>query len=167
MVIVYSGDIIKEIIPSLFYYYATIVHLIGICCVFLGLFLIKRYGRIILLQVGAAIISVCLLVMGVNFLLGENKSPGMIGIAVVILRATFSSTLGPIPWLYMAEIVNPNIIPFGTLINWTIATLVMFFYPILTEKLGGPGWIFIVNGILCIITMVVNLFTLVETRNKN
>lgn len=86
---------------------------------------------------------------------------------MVIVRGTFSSTLGPIPWLYMAETVKPDIIPYGTFINWMIATLVMFSYPILTEIMGGPGWIFIFNGFLCIITTLVNALTLVETKNRN
>lgn len=132
VVIVYSGDIIKEIVPELFYYYATIVHTIGLFCVFLGLFLIQKFGRVVLLQVGACIIAVCLLIIGVNFLLQENKNPWLIAFSLILLRATFSSTLGPIPWLYMAEIVKPNIIPYGTLINWTFATLVMFLFPILS-----------------------------------
>jgi hypothetical protein len=167
VVIVYSGDIIKEVIPSLFYYYAIIIHSIGLCCVFLGLFLIKRFGRVILLLIGAGIISTCLFVAGINFLMDESRSSSMIAIAVIVMRGTFSSTLGPIPLLYMAEIVKPNIFSYGTFINWTIATLVMFLYPILTEKLGGPGWIFIANGIICIITMIINFLTLVETKNKN
>jgi hypothetical protein len=100
-------------------------------------------------------------------MLGENRSSIMIGVAVVILRGTFSSTLGPIAWLYMAETVKPDIIPYGTFINWMIATLVMFSYPILTEIIGGPGWIFLLNGVLCILTTLVNALTLVETKNRN
>jgi len=37
----------------------------------------------------------------------------------------------------------------------------MFLFPILNEILGGPGWIFIANSILCLISIIINSFTLV------
>jgi hypothetical protein len=58
-------------------------------------------------------------------------------------------------------------VPYGTLINWLGATLVMFLFPILNEMLGGPGWIFISNSILCLISIIINSFTLVESKDRN
>ena len=77
------------------------------------------------------------------------------------MRGTFSFTLGPIVWLYMAEIIKPNIMPYGSMINWLGATLVMFTFPIFQEYLGNPGWIFIFNGLYCGLSAILNHFILV------
>lgn len=84
------------------------------------------------MQVGASVIAFCLLLTGVSFLMGENRIDWVIIVAVLALRGAFSCTLGPLAWLYMAEIVKPNIIPYGTFINWAGATLVMFLFPIMS-----------------------------------
>lgn len=66
----------------------------------------------------------------------------------------------------MSEIVKPNIILYGTLINEIGSSMVIFLFPILCRKLGGPGWIFIFNGLLCVISIIINYFTLVESKDK-
>jgi hypothetical protein len=166
-VIVYSGDIIKQVFPSIFHYYAVIVHSFGLFCVILGLTLIQKYGRVLLMQLGSILIFIFLVVIGLNFIRGEDRNDWVIVVTVVLFRGVFSFTLGPIVWLYMAEIVRPNIIPYGTMINWGGATLVMFLFPIMNKILGGPGWIFLFNAFLCAISIIINTFTLVESKDKN
>lgn len=114
-----------------------------------------------MIQGGGVIICVCLLIVGVNFLLEENRIDMLIMVCVILIRGTFSCTLGPIVWLYMAEIIKPNIIPYGTFINWFAATLVMLSYPIIKDYLGNPGGIFIFNAIMCGSSTIINYFTLV------
>jgi MFS family permease len=137
-------------------------------CVAIGLKVVQKVGRVKLLQYGGVVICCCLLVTGINFLRDkEDRNDYTILIAVVLLRGVFSFTLGPIVWLYMAEIVKPNIIPYGTIVNWFGATLVMLLFPILKEHLGGPGWIFIFNACFCLLSIIINAFTLVETKDKH
>ena len=159
--IIYSADIIGQVAPAIFYYYGIIVNAFGLVCIFVGLYFIQNFGRLTLLHFGAGIIAACLFIAGLNFVQPDNINPWMVAISVVIMRGTFSCTLGPIAWLYMAEIVTPNIIPYGTLINWTFATLVMFLFPILSSKFGGPGFIFLINAFLCVLTIIINFLTLV------
>lgn len=108
-----------------------------------------------------------LILIGVNFLLGDHGSKWMIIISVVLLRGAFSCTLGAIYWVYISEIVKPNIIPYSSLVNQIGISLVIFLFPIISQKIGGPGWIFVFNGFLCAISIIVNHLTLVESKDKN
>lgn len=67
-VIVYAGDIVKEVVPELFYYYGVVVHGFGLMCVAVGLKIVQKVGRVKLLQYGGVAICCCLLVTGINFL---------------------------------------------------------------------------------------------------
>ena len=91
----------------------------------------------------------------------------MILLCMIIMRTTLSCTLGPIVWSYMAEIVRPHIISYAVVVNYGGATLVMFLFPIIKEKLKNPGWIFIFNGLMCLLSIGINYVTLIETKDKN
>lgn len=67
-IIVYSGDIIKPIFPSLFEIFPVIVHSFGMLATYLGLNLLKKYGRVYLIQLGSIIIAIFLFIIGYNFL---------------------------------------------------------------------------------------------------
>ncbi len=129
--------------------------------------LIQKYGRVTLMQVGSALMSICMILLGVNFLRGEDRNDWVIAVTVVFIRGVFSCTMGPIAWLYMAEVVKPNIIPYGTMLNWGGATLVFFLFPIMSKFLGGPGLIFLFNAFGCILSIGINAFTLVESKDKH
>ena len=107
-----------------------------------------------------------LILIGVNFLLADHGSKWMIIISVVLLRGAFSCTLGAIYWVYISEIVKPNIIPYSSLVNQIGISLVILF-PIISQKIGGPGWIFVFNEFLCAISIIANHLTLVESKDKN
>lgn len=136
-VVLYSGDIVKELLPSIFYYYTVILYTFGLIWVLFGLKLVEKFGRAFLMQVGSVSVSVLifLILIGVNFLLGDNGSKWIIIISVILFRGTFSCTLSPIYWIYMSEIVKPNIIPYGTLINEIGSSMVIFVFPILCRKI--------------------------------
>lgn len=67
-------------------------------------------------------------------------------IFILVFVMLFEFSLGPIPWLYMAEIMTDKGLSIAILINW-ILTLTM---AIITPFLIGPA-LFIAFGIFCVI----------------
>lgn len=75
-------------------------------------------------------------------------------------------TLGPVVWLYLPEIVEPEVTGVATMLNWMTAALVAFFYPLLVKLTGNPSFIFILFSIFVFTGYLVNKKWMVETRNK-
>jgi FtsH-binding integral membrane protein len=44
---------------------------------------------------------------------------------------SFVITLGPIVWLYIPEVVQPNIVPYTTMTNWFCACLIITLFPVI------------------------------------
>ena len=81
---------------------------------------------------------------------------------ILLIRLSFSFTLGPLVWLYNTEIVQPNIMPLATTINWITVSIVNTSYPILSEYFGGnPSNIFYFYGIYNLLSMIINKILLV------
>ncbi len=59
----------------------------------------------------------------------------LIVFGMVLFMASFGCTLGPVVWVYLPEIVQPNVLPYATMINWASAAAIMLLFPILKKKL--------------------------------
>ena len=75
--------------------------------------------------------------------------------------------MGPIPWLYIAEILQPNLLPYCFLLNWFMLGFLSTFFPILCEINGGsPALAFLIFGIVAFISFWVDRRVMIETKNK-
>lgn len=92
----------------------------------------------------------------------------MILLGLVVFNANFGLTIGPVVWLYIPEIVQPNIVPFSTGMNWLGNSLVVLLFPIIKKALPeeNPGYLFCFFGIWCIISTLVNMKFMVETKDR-
>jgi len=97
-------------------------------------YLLTLIGRKALLQAGAFMACVGCGIIAIGFFL-ENTSPGisivMIIFGLVLFMANFGFTLGPVVWVYLPEIVQPNILPYATMVNWISAAIIMLLFPII------------------------------------
>lgn len=64
-----------------------------------------RVGRVFLLQSGTIIASMSLVFVGIGFILNDNTGNILILVGLFIFMGNFGMTLGPVFWLYVAEIV--------------------------------------------------------------
>jgi hypothetical protein len=46
--------------------------------------------------------------------------------------AIYGLSLGPVSWLYIADIVQPKMIPYSTAGNWIPASIIIILFPIIT-----------------------------------
>ncbi len=82
--------------------------------------------------------------------------------------ANFGLSLGPVVWLYIPEVVQPNIVPFSTGANWGAAALVMLLFPIIKDALpnDNPAPLFLFFCAWCVASFVINAKYLIETKGK-
>ena len=82
--------------------------------------------------------------------------------------ANFGLSLGPVVWLYIPEVVQPNIVPFSTGINWGGAALVMLLFPIIKKSLPNenPSYLFFFFSIWCVLSFLINAKFTIETKGK-
>jgi SP family arabinose:H+ symporter-like MFS transporter len=130
---------------------------------------IDALGRRKLLMLGNAGIFISLLVMGWIFKTPHPSETGLI-VSISFFIASFAFSLGPIPWIIMAEIFPTKIrgraMAIATLVlfaaNWLIAQL----FPLMSEKLGEGGMFWLL-AILAIPTFFFVWKVLPETKGKS
>lgn len=124
------------------------------------------YGRKQLFQKGLAVLATLSFVIFFCFIWKDHSEriskhievfPSLVIIlGFIIFRMTFSFTVGPIPWLYLPEIVEPDVIGVSTMLNWLTAAFVSFAFPTVVELLGGPQYVFVTLGTIMVIGYVIN-----------
>lgn len=123
---------------------------------FVAIYFIDRMGRRTLLLWGLSGMVICLLGTGLVFYLGHSASLWTL-IFILGFIASFSSSLGPIPWVIMSEIFPTKIrglaMSFATMTLWLGVVAITQFTPIMLENLGGAYtfWIFMGNAIFLLI----------------
>ncbi|MCM4150843.1 MFS transporter [Arenibacter sp. N53] len=134
----------------------VIIGFINTIFTFVAIYFIDRMGRRTLLLWGLSGMIVCLFGTGLVFYLGQSSSIWTL-IFILGFTASFSSSLGPIPWVIMSEIFPTKIrglaMSFATMTLWLGVVAITQFTPIMLENLGGAYtfWIFMGNAIFLLI----------------
>ena len=93
--------------------------------------------------------------------------PVMILIGLVVFMADFGLSLGPVVWLYIPEILEPDLIPFSTGANWGAATLITILFPILKSAFGTPAPLFLFYAAYCLLGFLFSQKYVIETKGKS
>lgn len=120
--------------------------------------MLSKVGRKTFLQGGTALASISLIAIAIGFGVKPhiaNFGNFLIIIGLIIFMGNFGLTLGPLVWLYIAEIVEPQIIPFSTLSNWASASVVIITFPILSKAFGTPIPLFVFFAIWSAVSLVI------------
>ncbi|MBC8770528.1 sugar porter family MFS transporter [Arenibacter sp. BSSL-BM3] len=130
----------------------VIIGFVNTIFTFVAIYFIDRMGRRTLLLWGLSGMIICLGGTGLVFYLGHSASLWTL-IFILGFIASFSSSLGPIPWVIMSEIFPTKIrglaMSFATMTLWLGVVAITQFTPIMLENLGGAYtfWIFMGNAI--------------------
>jgi hypothetical protein len=73
--------------------------------------------------------------------------------------------MGPVIWIYIAEVVQPSFIPLSTMINFLSVAVVTSVFPIIDKNIldGNPSLIFLFFGVYTLCGYFVNRIVLIET----
>ncbi len=135
----------------------------------LAMWKVDALGRRVLLLTGNAGIFISLLVMGYFFNSSAPSETGLI-VSISFFIASFAFSLGPIPWIIMAEIfptkVRGRAMALATLTlfaaNWLMAQM----FPWLSNHLGEHGTFWLL-AVLTLPTFFVVATMLPETKGKS
>ncbi|WP_242206400.1 sugar porter family MFS transporter [Aestuariivivens insulae] len=134
----------------------VIIGAINTIFTFVAIGFIDRAGRKTLLLWGLSGMVVCLFGVGIIFYTGQTSSIWTL-IFILGFVASFSSSLGPIPWVIISEIFPTKTrglaMSFATLVLWLGVVAITQFTPIMLKDLGGAFtfWVFMVNTLILLI----------------
>lgn len=99
--------------------------------------------------------AVDLIGLGIAFMYVDSSSVAQVFCAIFILLfvVLFEFSLGPIPWLYMAEIMTEKGLSLAILLNWIMTIIMAIVTPFVIS-----GALFIVFGGLCAVVSYYNSF---------
>ena len=152
-IISYSGEIAGEMMPFIEKIFPVLINIVAIMGCFIAIPVIQRIGRKKTLTYGSLSLSISLGILSLslgkfNFTNIETNSTLhsiWIMFVFIFIRLIFSISLGPLVWMYVPEIVQPNIVPYPTMLNWMTVAGVNLLFPILTALAGGnPAWVFFI-----------------------
>lgn len=149
---------------------------VGINCLILGVNvvvtfgsapLIDHWGRKPLLMGSVAVMSVAATLMGVGII---YSSAALCIVGTFLYIIAFAMGLGPIPFLLVAEITQPNVKAvaqsWGTACNWFATGVVGLVFPVLKNSWLGGGVYFIFTG-FCVATFVFVKRVVPETKGTS
>ncbi|CDW77776.1 sugar transporter family protein [Stylonychia lemnae] len=138
-----------------------LVGFINMASTFGALFLLGKFGRKQLLWSMSFLMAADLVGLGIAFFYLENNSTAQVfcTIFIMLFVVLFEFSLGPIPWLYMAEIMTEKGLSIAILLNWLMTILMAIVTPFVIS-----GELFIVFGGLCGVTAFFSMFLLKETK---
>lgn len=170
IVIIYGMGIMSEALQSSLD--AKIMQLFTMVGSIIGALLtgimLKRFGRKGLFQLGTANSCLFMLLICIGFLaIPSQTTPQQILIIVslFIFMFVFGMTLGPVVFLYIPEIVEPEVVPYASMVNWLACCFTLILFPLIGEYIP-VGYLFLILSVWCLISLFVNHKCVVETANK-
>lgn len=151
-----------------------IVGVIFVIATLISSILVDRLGRRPLLIGSTAVLTTCLLLMGIYFLLQENGTlvDSLTWAPIVILSAFVSAHalgIGPITWIIMGEILDQSVkevaAGFAVLIFDAFSIVALLLFPFLSAAVGD-GWNFILFSIFAMVAFFFVLFFVPETKGR-
>lgn len=136
---------------------------------FVAIKYIDKFGRKPLLIAGASGMTVSLFILAIAFYMHEFG--GYLILAFVLIYiASFAMSLGPVTWVFVAEIypnrIRSEAMSVAVVFLWVAVFLVSFTFPYLLNVFGG-GTAFLIFGFMCVVYLLF-LFTKVpETKGKS
>jgi SP family arabinose:H+ symporter-like MFS transporter len=144
------------------------IGIVNLIFTFLAIYLVDKVGRKLMLWIGALGQAICLSVSGYIFEM-ELFTGTWVLLPILLYVAFFASTVGPVVWVFVAEIFPNRLRGIGmaavTFFLWTSNYLNIQLYPVMESKIG-MGYSFWVYAGLNIIYMIFILLYIPETKGR-
>ena len=132
----------------------------------LGLYLIDRLGRKVLMYIGSIGYIFSLTMVALAFIL-EWKGMA-VPIFLFLFIASHAIGQGAVIWVFISEIF-PNHLramgqSFGSSTHWVLAALITLFMPTLLEDAGNPGYVFLLFAFMMVLQLLFVRFMMPETK---
>lgn len=97
----------------------------------------------------------------------DHSDSVTLGTIILVLlfsyRLVYALTIGPVAFLYIPEIIEPNMMPLIIVLYWLCGAFSMIVFPLLKKYVfnDSPGPVFIFFGSFCLISILINKYLLV------
>jgi len=148
---------------------STIIGFTNMLFTVVAIVLADRVGRRPLLLVATGGMGVSLVLLGLAFQ-SQFLPPSALLFFILLYIAFFSSAMGPLVWVVMAEIfpirMRGAAMGLATLILWFADFVVTLTFPVISDRLNASAafWIY---AVMCALDLVFMIFYLPETKGKS
>lgn len=130
---------------------------------------IDKVGRRKLMLIGSVGLIVSLALVSHAFY-AENPNGIAVTAYLMVYIAFFAFSQGAVIWVFISEIF-PNEVrakgqTLGSLTHWVMAAVITFFFPMLSERLGG-GHTFLIFAVLMVVQLLFVWRIMPETKGKS
>ena len=146
----------------------VITGVVNLAFTFVAIYAVDRFGRRILMRIGAAGLAIIYAILGTGYFL--NSTGVHMLVLVVMAIGCYAMSLAPVTWVVISEIFPNRIrgaaMSVAVFALWVGCTALTFLFPILNRGLGAHGafWLF---GVICVGGFVVISRKLPETKEKS
>ncbi|KZC13066.1 Facilitated trehalose transporter Tret1 [Dufourea novaeangliae] len=137
--------------------------------------LIDQLGRKFLMIMSSGAMCLCLISLGIFFILKTSDPETADSIQWLPLTSTclyilaFCLGAGPVPWAYMGEIFPTRLkgvaSSIAAFVNWTLAFIVTESFSSLVDTLGTAA-IFFIFAVFCFLSVIFVIVFMIETKGK-
>ena len=132
----------------------------------LGLYLIDKIGRRLLMIVGSIGYIISLTLVSIAFLQGWQGIS--IPIFLFLFIASHAIGQGAVIWVFISEIFPDNLRAqgqsFGSSVHWVLAALITLFMPVALSAFPNPGYVFMLFSGMMVLQLVFVLYLMPETK---
>ena len=135
----------------------------------LGLYLIDKIGRRLLMIVGSIGYIISLTLVSIAFLKGWQGIS--IPIFLFLFIASHAIGQGAVIWVFISEIFPDNLRAqgqsFGSSVHWVLAALITLFMPVALSAFPNPGYVFMLFSGMMVLQLVFVLYLMPETKGAS
>jgi SP family galactose:H+ symporter-like MFS transporter len=146
------------------------IGVVNVAMTVVGMIIIDRIGRRSLLVIGFLGTAVSLAAIAVAASSGSGDLGWVALIGLVVYIAAFAISIGPLPWIMMAEVFPLSVrgpgMGLASVANWGFNALVVFSFPVLLQAVG-LSVVFGLFAIVCALGVFFTLRYVPETRGAS
>ncbi len=145
------------------------VGLVNLVFTMLGLYLIDRIGRKVLMLIGSVGYIISLAAVAAAFYL-DHTGGMIVPILLFIFIASHAIGQGAVIWVFISEVFPNSVRAYGQSLgastHWIMAAIITTLFPILAVKIG-PAPIFAFFGVMMVFQLLWVIFIMPETKGKS
>lgn len=155
---IFNGDTTSKLVSTL------IMDFMQMASSFVSGLVIERFGRRLLFVGGMGVLSTLLIVFGFIYI-SVSDSP-VLKFLIWAYMIAFGLSAGPVPWVYIADILPDMAVGVAVLANWMSAFVIgLGFTPVVNGL--GLQWGFWIFAIITIIGVAFGVVVMKETKGKS
>lgn len=165
MVITEIGVIFAQYNASISLFIPLISNIVQLVASFFSAPIVSKYGRKSITIFGNISLSICLFIIAVLFLVDMySHNIVLIYVAVafiIIYMVGYTTTIGPVVWLYVPELIPHSYVPIASVFNWLASSTCVIVTPYVLQACGSPYPVFFFFGGILLFFFFVNITQLV------